>query len=157
MTQNGPITMDVPGANGASAGPIALTTPYTMCRICLKRFKAAPGDSSIEELRCECGAGLHGYEAPVELSTPARGVLPRLIRFWLAGREDGYWGEKRFFRPAAAERAGVAPRQVRFAYEAGRRVGERLRDGAHLHAMRVMKMKATASAATGTARLHAAA
>jgi hypothetical protein len=157
MTQNGPITMDAPGGNGGGAGGATFGPQYTMCRICIKRFKVVPGyqDEAVDEPRCECGAHLHGYEAPVELSTRARGVLPRLIRFWLAGREDGYWDEKRFFRPAVAERAGVAPRQVRFAYEAGRRVGERLRDGAHLHAMRVMKMKATASAVT--ARLHAAA
>ena len=154
MTQYGSITMDAPGGG---ARRVSLGPDYVVCRLCIKRTKLSADDLPLEKLRCECGARLHVYEAPVELSAPARGVLPRLIRFWIAGREDGYWDEKRFFRPAVAERVGASPRQVRFAYAAGRRVGERLREGAHLHALRVMKMKAASAAATSTARQHVAA
>ena len=161
MTQSGPIRLMTTG--GAAETRTAPVPEYVVCHLCVKRFKPADVDQDeqlgqrLEEPRCECGARLHAYVPPVELSARPRGVLPRLTRFWIAGREDGYWHEKRFFRPAAAERVGASPRQVRFAYEAGRRVGERLREGAHLHALRVMKMKAASAAATSTARQHAAA
>ena len=143
MTQNGPTI-----TNSADGGRARFGSEYVICRLCTKRFRLddvqadvlAPG-----ELRCECGARLHPYDVPVELSAPPRGVLPRLTRFWVAGREDGYWCERRYFRRAAAERAGASPRQVRFAYEAGRRVGDRLRSSAHLHALRVMKMSGAAA------------
>lgn len=154
MTQNGPTTMESTDGGTASAGG-----EYVVCRMCTKRFKLAVvgGDVlSLDELRCECGARLHAYDVPAELSAPARGVLPRLTRFWVAGREDGYWEERRYFRRAAAERVGASPRQVRFAYEAGRRMGARLRSGAHLHALRVMRMKGT-PAASGGMKQHAAA
>ena len=149
MTQNGPVQFPTAHSGDAELRS-APGTEYVICRLCIKRFK--PSDDTVqteqeEELRCECGARLHAYVEPVELSSPARGVLPRLTRFWKAGREDGYWSEKRFFRRAVAERVGASPRQVRFAYEAGRRAGERLREGAHLHALRVMKMKGAAAAA----------
>ena len=164
MTQYGPTPMDMQDTQeNTEEAPrtiqVAFGAHYAVCRVCIKRVKVGSDGPSLDELRCECGARLHAYEVPAELGAPARGVLPRLIRFWLAGREDGYWDEKRFFRPAAAERAGVAPRQVRFAYQAGQRAGERLRDGAHLHALRVMKMKgaAAASATAGAAPLRAAA
>jgi hypothetical protein len=153
MTQSGPFRLMSASAEGRATTGIT----YVVCHLCVKRFKSADAEEQLDEPRCECGARLHAYIAPAELSAPARGVLPRLTRFWIAGREDGYWHEKRFFRPAAAERVGASPRQVRFAYEAGRRVGERLRECAHLHAMRVMKMKAASAAATSTARQHAAA
>ena len=156
MTQYGPMTMETQENTEGTPRTIQMTfgAQYVVCRLCIKRHKVASGTPSLEALRCECGARLHDYASPAELDAPARGVLPRLIRFWIAGREDGYWDEKRFFRPAAAERAGVAPRQVRFAYEAGRRIGVRFREGAHLHALRVMKMKSAGSVAT--ARQHAA-
>ena len=157
MTQNGPISLTKTGAPaGVRTAP---GTEYVVCHLCVKRFKPADaaGDEQLGEPRCECGARLHAYIEPAELSSPARGVLPRLTRFWTAGREDGYWHERRFFRPAAAERVGASPRQVRFAYEAGRRVGERLRECAHLHALRVTKMKAASAAAATNARHHAAA
>ena len=162
MTQYGPITTETSvGSEGAgdSRGSrvVVLGPQYVICRQCVKRIKLGQEGPLPEELRCDCGARLHPYDAPAELSAPARGVLPRLTRFWVAGREDGYWDERRFFRPAAAERVGATPRQVRFAYEAGRRVGERLRQGAHLHALRVMKMKAAASATSERGRHHTAA
>ena len=144
MTQYGPTTIESPGGGRASLGG-----EYVVCRICTKRFKLDALEEellSADEARCNCGARLHAYVVPAELSAPARGVLPRLTRFWVAGREDGYWDERRFFRRSAAERVGASPRQVRFAYEAGRRTGERLRSSAHMHAMRVMKMKSAAAA-----------
>ena len=146
MTQYGPTAFEGPNESEIRVAP---GPQYAVCRQCVKRIKLpaeVPAGFPIEQLSCECGARLRPYDPPVELTTPARGVLPRLIKFWKAGREDGYWDEKRFFRPAAAERAGVAPRQVRFAYDSGRRAGERIRQDAHLHAMRVMKMKGASAA-----------
>ena len=146
MTQYGAIQIDATDTTEVRppCGP-----QYVMCRQCVKRVKLSPEFEALMalgELRCDCGARMHDYVEPAELSAPARGVLPRLIRFWRAGREDGFWSEKRFLRPATAERAGVAPRQARFAYESGRRAGERLRAGAHLHMLRVMRMKGVANA-----------
>ena len=148
MTQNGPISTECQTNEGPAR--FGFGPQYVVCRHCVKRFKAVAAEPGQDEPRCDCGARLQAYEAPAELDAAPRGVSPRLIRFWRAGREDGYWDEKRFFRSAAAERAGVAPRQARFAYESGRRVGERLREGAHLHALRVMKMKAAHAAGTAT-------
>ena len=129
---------------------------YGVCLICTKRFRldadtpaAADGTQVVfaqnGQPLCECGAKLRAYATPVELLARPHGVLPRLTRFWVAGREDGYWGERRFFRPAAAERVGATPRQVRFAYQAGLRAGERLRLDAQAHRMRVMRMQARAA------------
>ena len=145
MTQSGPIQIEAPGATSTRSpfGP-----QYLMCRQCVKRVKFSPEVEALlalDALRCDCGAHLHDYVEPAELTAPARGVLPRLIRFWCAGREDGFWNEKRFLRPAAADRAGVSPRQARFAYESGRRAGERLRQGAHLPMLRVMRMKGSSA------------
>jgi hypothetical protein len=146
MTQYGAVQIDVTGTTEVRT-PCA--PQYLMCRQCVKRVKLSPELQALEalgELRCDCGAHLHDCVEPAELSASPRGVLPRLIRFWRAGREDGFWSEKRFLRPATAERAGVAPRQARFAYESGRRAGERIRQGAHLHMLRVMRMKGAAGA-----------
>ena len=141
MTQSGSSQIEAPGAAGTRS-PAA--PQYLICRQCVKRVKFSPEIEALlalDMLRCDCGAHLHDYVEPVELTAPARGVLPRLIRFWRVGREDGFWNERRFLRPAAADRAGVSPRQARFAYESGRRAGERLRQTAHLHMLRVMRMK----------------
>ena len=146
MTQSASTHIAAPGATSMCSpfGP-----QYLMCRQCVKRVKLSPEIEALlalDALRCDCGAHLHDYLEPAELTAPARGVMPRLIRFWRAGREDGFWSEKRFLRPAAADRAGVSPRQARFAYESGRRAGERLRQGAHLHMLRVMRMKGCSTA-----------
>src|SRR5687768_13712590 len=141
MTLYGAVQMETTGTPGMRSAP---GPEFLMCRLCVKRVKLSPESEALMalgELRCDCGAHLHDYVEPAELSAPPRGVLPRLIRFWRAGREDAFWGEKRFLRPATADRAGVSPRQARFAYESGRRAGDRIREGAHLHMMRVMRMK----------------
>jgi hypothetical protein len=171
VTLRSPATIKVPGAAGSAR--IGGAPEYLVCRICVRRFRVDPVEEPVapegtdggspspqpaalaDEPRCECGARLHPYVVPVELSAPARGVLPRLTRFWIAGREDGFWHEQRFFRSSAAERAGVTPRQVRFAYQAGLRAGERVREGARLHALRVMRMKLGAGAARPAGRLAA--
>ncbi len=116
------------------------TSQVAMCRQCMTRIRLAAYQEP-EDARCECGARLYPFAQPAELTAPPRGVLPRLIRFWIAGREDAYWGERRFFRPACAERAGVSPRAVRFAYESGRRAGERLRAAARSHYALVQRMR----------------
>lgn len=65
---------------------------YAVCDAELRRFILLDGMTT-ENTRCVCGGHLIDYTPPPEISSsPPSSVSKDLQRFWLAGRETGYWG-----------------------------------------------------------------
>jgi hypothetical protein len=138
------------GAGGIRRGHAA-GAQYGICWSCLRRTRLAL-DESPARARCGCGRSLSAYDAPVELTQPARGVPVRLARYWIAGREDGFWGEHRVVWVPFAQRERVGKREAQRTYAAGQRAGMRLRaTSGPLYARRGVRAARIRSAAPSAA------
>lgn len=96
---------------------------YGFCPKCMKRRMLLTG-MDLNNARCACNGELKPYVRPTDMGNPPPAPRnPRMMEFWQAGREDGYWGEATDFDLQDTLR-GVEERE---AYDAGRTVGERRR------------------------------
>ena len=110
-----------------TATAAAVGALYGVCWTCVRRVRVPHGETAAAS-RCGCGRPLSTYSEPAELAQPPRGIPVRLTRYWLAGREDGFWNEHRMVHVPHSQRERVDKRQARRTYAAGQRAGTRLRE-----------------------------
>jgi hypothetical protein len=147
--------MDVMAMDAKTLDAPVRRQEFGVCTQCVLRVRLRGAGTDVVA-RCECGRELVPYQLPADIETPPAGVPARYQRYWLEGREQGFWAEHRLVRVPASKQDRIDERAARRVYAAGHRVGARLRMAMGFRWARRLAITSNALAVRDTPRTRAA-